>query len=799
MNENFYDETTNSKEETMLSKLIYVLKDSKNFSLIAIYLLIVVFPLLFVPIQFGSLIGTKLYFLYLIVFAVLIHSTLGLLKKVRITLPANLFSYILFGIGGVSLLSSFFTDNYYISLFSRHFSLASSLTIIVLILLSVIVAFSVSSRKHIFSISVLFSLVFVIWFIIHATYLIFAGSLPNLNFFFSSISNTIGSIVDISYFAGLVILLSSTMLIVNVVDFKVKILLYTSLILSLATLFAVNNRFIWIIIAFVSLILFISLMSFGRKYLSETLSFPSRLLIISIISFIAILASGPINLFVDKYLNIGYLDVRPSFTATLEIAKESYVDDPILGAGPNMFERAWNKYKPDDINQTLFWSNNFGFGYSTILTFMINTGIIGVLLWLTFLVLMLYYSFKVLSANYQNGLQFITTLSVVISTLYLWLLMFTTAPGPVIITFAFLFLGLFMYELYSVGLLPVYKINIEEIPQYGFIYVTILVAVLASSVFFAYRYSVVYVAGAFFNHYQIERLTNGVNEKSINYLNSAYTLNPIDVYSREYALIGLNDLNIMVRTMLDGQQVNQAAFGQLVSDTLGFATVAVNYDSYDISNTLLVARIYHVLDLVKVEGARDSAENYLMQSEEKHPNNPTVPFVRAQMAYELGDSQKSEEYLAKSLELKPSYVEALIFLSDKRIAEGDIEQAILAALNAFQLNPNDAVVSFRLGFLYFSDGQYENAALAFDRAIALDNQFYNAWYYLGLSLRQLGQNDLAKNIFQQLSSAFPDSEDIRTLLEDIDAPVAPLINEEENTESDGESLEESEELTEESE
>src|SRR3989338_8177488 len=56
----------------------------------------------------------------------------------------------------------------------------------------------------------------------------------------------------------------------------------------------------------------------------------------------------------------------------------------IVGSGPNQFVGEWLMSKPSAVNQTIFWNTDFNYGVGLIPTFIVTTGLLGIIAWLIF-------------------------------------------------------------------------------------------------------------------------------------------------------------------------------------------------------------------------------------------------------------------------------------------------------------------------------------------------------------------------------------------------------------------------------
>jgi tetratricopeptide (TPR) repeat protein len=77
--------------------------------------------------------------------------------------------------------------------------------------------------------------------------------------------------------------------------------------------------------------------------------------------------------------------------------------------------------------------------------------------------------------------------------------------------------------------------------------------------------------------------------------------------------------------------------------------------------------------------------------------------------------------------------------------------------------------------LYFQDKNFSESSKAFNQAIILEPIYYNARYFLGLSLYEIGEEDGAKEQFEFIAQDHPDNREIKLILENLENNREPLF------------------------
>ena len=143
-----------------------------------------------------------------------------------------------------------------------------------------------------------------------------------------------------------------------------------------------------------------------------------------------------------------------------------------------------------------------------------------------------------------------------------------------------------------------------------------------------------------------------------------------------------------------------------------------------------------------------------------------------------GDAKKDTEAakadIAKALEQRRDYADAIFLLSQIQIAEGDVSSAVKSVEAVATLNPTDPGIFFQLGLLYYNQKNYQMAVLALERAVTLSPQYANAKYFLGLSYYQAGDKARSLAQFKDLAASNPDSQEVKAAVAAIESGKSPI-------------------------
>ncbi|RXT23967.1 TonB-dependent receptor [Rhizobium leguminosarum] len=185
-----------------------------------------------------------------------------------------------------------------------------------------------------------------------------------------------------------------------------------------------------------------------------------------------------------------------------------------------------------------------------------------------------------------------------------------------------------------------------------------------------------------------------------------------------------------------------------------------------------------------------AALEIIKKAEQRYPDDPTLPAVRAQLAELTDDREQMKEAIERSLSLDPDHPMALSaragykasYESDINGALADLNRAIALApgasgtLNslgllqssrdangeaekafkkAIELDPQDPLLHANLSILYLDQARMKEAKREIDTAIALDPSFDHALLARGRYYLQSGERDKALQDLLAASTANP--------------------------------------------
>ena len=115
----------------------------------------------------------------------------------------------------------------------------------------------------------------------------------------------------------------------------------------------------------------------------------------------------------------------------------------------------------------------------------------------------------------------------------------------------------------------------------------------------------------------------------------------------------------------------------------------------------------------------------------------------------LQDTQRSDEAFQEylnAIKVDPNHVKARIAIAVLQAKRGDYLTSIAELKIIVEKSPSDAYIYNNLGYAYYLNGDYNNAVLALEKALAIDSTNVRTMNNLADSLYKLGQTERAGEI-----------------------------------------------------
>ncbi|MFZ2523461.1 MAG: tetratricopeptide repeat protein [Minisyncoccia bacterium] len=652
------------------------------------------------------------------------------------------------------------------------------------------------SKQRIFNSYIIFllsSLVFSLFLILR---IVFGADFLSFGIFNSIVSTMIGSWNNVGIFFGVCAILSLVTFEIAPISYFMKYVLGATLLVSLFFLALVNFKLLWFILAICSLA-FTVYVFISNKHRPHTQTKILRMIPISsviffLISVVFIIWGMDFGGLLSSKLQVENLEIRPSFSATYDVVKNTLNTNPFFGSGPNTFINGWSKWKPNDILSTIYWNLEFSSGFGLIPTYIVTAGIVGILSWFVFIAYLIYLGFKTIFNRNQDDLSKYLSVSSFFLSIYLWAVAFIYVPSTAIIILTFFFTGLFLASLNISNVSKIRTIEFSSHQKTAFF----ISFILTLTFIFLATIGWCLLNNARSSWYFQKSLYSLNSEKNTSlsekYIIVAINLAPLDVYYRELVKIELAKLNEIIsqETSNETQEALQVSFAEILKKAIYAGTKAKEKNPLNYLNWISLGNVYGSVSNpnLKIKGAYNNTEFSYKEALKLNPKNPSILVLLSRLAASNNELSRAREYAMEAISLKYNYLDAYFVLSQIEVAAGNIKDAIDTVTSTTMIDPNNPAVFFQLGLLKYNQSDWNGAIEAFQKALKITDNYANAKYFLGLSYEIIGQHDKAIAEFKELKLTNPDSQEVETILSNLLANKPIFTNTDKNKPEKGNSL-----------
>lgn len=709
-------------------------------------------PLLFIPTPYISIGAGKVLILLAGLVLALFFFGLSVLRTGALSFRFSAVQIGLWVLAAVTISSAIFSGDYQDSLFGDGFEIQTAIFVTILALLATVIGILKDSKASIIRLYALLIFSALLLSVFHIIRIFFGADTLSFGLFPSATASPLGSWNGLAIFYGLTVLLSLTALQQLPLTAIGRGVIVVVSVVALGMLTLINFSAIWYVLAAVSILLLLyslvrnrwSVNHDGGKH-DDDGSFFSIIVatLVALIAIIFIVGGDRLGTAISNAAGVQFVEVRPSLLATIDLGQQVFADSPFFGAGPNRFADVWRLHKDQSINQTIFWNTNFDTGYSYLATSIIGSGLAGAIAWLFFLGTLLWSGVRfLLKASFADRFWYFTGLSALIASVYLWGISVIYVPPPSILFVAAITTGVFMVAHNRLLVGKERQISIARRRADGFALIVIVIVAITASAGTLYTIGKQASGVYAFNHVNAtvsegDRLAN--LETGIA---GAFEITRNDVFARQLAFYQWLQMRSLLGTA-EPTTEQQQAFQDAATKGITAARLAIDLDPTEPANHQLLGQIYGILTVVGVDGAGERAAESYATARSLDPYNPILRLLEAELALSRKDGAGARAAAEEAVKLRPIYTEAMYFLAELDIADGNVEQAAKRAADVVQLEPQNPARRYQLGILLASLQKLDAAVASFEAAVTLDPQYANARYFLALGYAEQGKTDQA--------------------------------------------------------
>ena len=794
---------TSGIAKALLGKVI----SHKMFSDRALYWILIaiafLLPVFFIPGQFIAPEFAKMILLEALMFIGVFVWCMGRLRDGNVEIPKSMLLLVSVLLVIQFVVAAIFSPTPMLSFLGSGYDIGTVNSFIVLFLLMFIGSTVFSTRDRILTLYASFLLSGAVIMLYQLVRYFFGADFLDFGVFTSDVSTPVGKWNDMASLFGAMIILVLTTLYFFPQNKTIRLPAYALLLLGLFFLVLVDFTILWIIL-FVLLGLLVAFAVFEgeqthkrNKHEAEASGghhphkpvhkrvaghLPMLTVLFLIVAFIygtgiSTITWGNNNAtianVVANTLNAApYSEIvlTPSFT--YDIIANTLKESPLVGTGPNRFASGYLKWKTSDMNRTPFWDSTFDYGIGRIPTYFGTTGIIGMVLWLVFVVLIFMKARKILQLFAKDRIVAFLASSLFLLVLYFWSIAFVYLPNITVFALAFLFTGALIALMVGEGVLKRYRVEFGAGSKLSMVMTPLVIIVIVgivSSGVLLYRQVSSLVA------FRDAQLAMGVGnaEQAQSALSRANALSERDIYHRALSNLALVKLQQLAGQKLTEEEIATQAKA-LVVVAQSSATRAVALDPTNFENYLQLGGVYDTLGSLGIPDTAPAARENYEQALRLNPKSPRVLFVLSRLEFVSGNKEKAKSYLAQALAERPNFLEAISFMVQIEIQDKNPEAAIGVLQTGVGAEPSNFLLRFALGYLYFSKADYTNAISQFEAAVMNNPAYADAKYFLGLSYSKVDRTAEAIEQFTDVQTLNPDNKEVTEIIKNLKAGREPI-------------------------
>lgn len=505
-----------------------------------------------------------------------------------------------------------------------------------------------------------------------------------------------------------------------------------------------------------------------------------------------VLVVSVIFLFFPTPLRVGIpILVSPSYGTSWDIARQAMgtsVQRLLLGTGPGTYIIDYAVYKPQAVNNTVFWNILFDRSKSQVVTMLATLGVIGTALWALFVLLLGLKALGrlVLERDHEEWKMtyviFVGWCLLVASSI-----LYSSTLTLSVLLWAFS--GLLASQVFTRWR----EADFSKAPRAGlltsFAFV-VLSVVMLGGVFLVGQYFVGETVMA--KAVKLDQTEGATVEGVANKAIQAAQVNPfMDAYARSVSTAMLaRAVEVINASNSKPSQEQLQQISTFVSAAVNSSVRATQLGPFNVANWVMRGTVY--LEVMPfAQNAEDYAAASFQQAVALEPANPAyvtdlgrVYLAVAERARALKSSDnkdladqaktaegdmlaKAEETFQKAIDLKPDYAPAHYYLAATFEREGKLEDATtrLAALTRAQ--PLNIGLGLQLGLLYIRQEKWDEAQTELERIVGVNPEYSNALWYLSAVYEKQGDDDKALETAQKVLELNPDNEAVKTRVDQL--------------------------------
>ncbi|MDB5204887.1 MAG: ral transcriptional co-repressor, acts together with Tup1p, glucose repression mediator protein [Candidatus Taylorbacteria bacterium] len=657
------------EEETVIPQVKEKKKfNFENLSFWTIGAVVFLMPIFFLPVSIIGSSQAKLTLLALGTLLAFCFLLIDRMKKGVVTLTLNPIYITASILSVVYFVSSWVGISQYKSLIGSMTEQDTFITIFIGFLFMFLLSRLAKTSKKIFTIlSLLFGSIVVAMFFQIAR--IIVGNPLSLSVLTSPSITLVGSWGDITILS--LLLLASLVIILETVKLKRWVALSLGLLLIVPFLFVVLSGLsfdfyffgigLLLLIAIASIVIFAYLFSLRRSHKAienaeevviKKKSKVSASLVLLLISILLVLFGTQVNSYLSKITGVTYVEGRPNWQATLDVSSKVLAQKPFFGSGPNTFDVEWDLNRAQEVNNYIFWNNEYNFGVGFVPTSLTTVGIVGFLFWLLFYIFVLILASKTLFGLGKREEGTIMSIIISVGAILSSLVLMFYAPGIVVVFVNGVLIALLVAL--NAGSFKVRNINFHGKQWHNFVSTIGFVILLIVTIYVMYIVAFKALANAYYRAAILSSDVDsalGLIQKSVilDPTQSLYYQTEAQVYAAKVSsALSLSDADLANKK----DEINKS-----IVSAVNASVYAEGVNPTDYKAKVMTGKILEFFGSIGLKDASQGAIQKYIAASAQAPTNPLPLLFAANVALNINNKPLAKDYLTRAITLKSDYTD----------------------------------------------------------------------------------------------------------------------------------------------
>ena len=323
---------------------------------------------------------------------------------------------------------------------------------------------------------------------------------------------------------------------------------------------------------------------------------------------------------------------------------------PFFGSGPNTFDTQWNLNRAVEVNNYIFWNNEYNFGVGFVPTSLVTVGIVGFILWILFYVFVFILALRTLFGfgKKEEG----TIMSIVVSAgaIISSLVLVFYAPGIVVVFVNVVFISLLVAL--NAENFKVRNINLHSKQWSNFVSTIGFVLLLIVMIYIMY----VVVFKALANTYYRSAVLSANADSALSSIQKSIILDPSQpLYYQTVAQVYASKVAAMTSLSQTELQAKKEELNLDIKNAVSASITAEQINPTDYKSKIVTGKILEFFGSLGFKDASQGAVQKYAAASLQVPTNPLPLLFASNVALGLNDKPLARDYLSRAITLKSDY------------------------------------------------------------------------------------------------------------------------------------------------